>query len=180
MKKLNKKGFTLLELLAVLVILAALATIAIPIFMNKGAEARLASHKENIRVLEDAAQRYEWEEGRPAADTTTYYTEIVPGHVLITKGYLKDVPVNPYKNATVSGEEGTEFIYAIGKSTVASRGNITEAKLIANGTTTEPSEVTAAGDIITAGTGVWIEAKPEIKINAAGDNVEVGAIPAVS
>ena len=53
---LRRKGFTLLELLAVLVILAALATIAIPIFINKSNEAKQVAHNENMRTLQNQAQ----------------------------------------------------------------------------------------------------------------------------
>ncbi|HAN10219.1 MAG TPA: hypothetical protein DCP90_06365 [Clostridiales bacterium] len=55
---LRRKGFTLLELLAVLVILAALATIAIPIFINKSNEAKQVAHNENMRTLQNQAQMY--------------------------------------------------------------------------------------------------------------------------
>jgi len=41
-----------------LVILAALATIAIPIFINKGATAKQVAHSENIRLLQNQAQAY--------------------------------------------------------------------------------------------------------------------------
>ncbi len=100
MKKLNKKGFTLLELLAVLVILAALATIAIPIFTNKGAEARLNAHKSNIRELLGAIQRYEWDKGTIATTTANYYGEVDKDHLLVQDGYIASTPASPYATDT--------------------------------------------------------------------------------
>lgn len=51
MKKLNKKGFTLIELIVVIGILAVLAVILIPSIMNYVAEAREARNNANARAL---------------------------------------------------------------------------------------------------------------------------------
>lgn len=151
MKKLNKKGFTLLELLAVLVILAALATIAIPIFTNKGSEARLAAHKANIRELLNAVQRYEWDNGTQATDVATYYNEINASHDLVTNGYISSAPVSPY-----SGVAGyTKYRYFVGKDPETS---LTTVKLVGVHTTEEDPAVSddadaepTAGTVLTAG-----------------------------
>lgn len=127
MKKLNSKGFTLLELLAVLVILAALATIAIPMFTNKGDIARASAHKENLRVIADAAQRYEWDKG--AVDPTTAgadtYFDLIDdaNHPLITGGYLTAAPASPY--ASTTGYKN--FVYVLGRSSTGT----TMPKLVA-------------------------------------------------
>lgn len=177
MKKLNKKGFTLLELLAVLVILAALATIAIPIFTNKGATARLAAHIENIRVINDAIQRYEWEKGKPDptndANLQEYYTflDITAGHPLIKQGFLTSVPVSPYKDATGLGN----YRYAIGINPTT---KVTEAKLVtvhgggvADGTDTTVGSTDDYAEIVqsTSNDGIWIDgdAIDEIPTTAA-------------
>lgn len=116
MKKLNNKGFTLLELLAVLVILAALATIAIPIFTNKGDVARVAAHKENLRVIADAAQRYIWDNGEvdpKLAGADTFYDLIDDNnHPLVQGKFLTAFPVSPY--ASVTGYKN--FVYALGRN----------------------------------------------------------------
>jgi len=49
MKKLNKKGFTLAELLIVVAIIAVLAAIAIPIFTSQLDKAKVATDQANIR-----------------------------------------------------------------------------------------------------------------------------------
>lgn len=49
MKKLNKKGFTLAELLIVVAIIAVLAAIAIPIFTSQLAKSKTATDQANIR-----------------------------------------------------------------------------------------------------------------------------------
>jgi len=84
----NKKGFTLLELLAVLVILAALATIAIPIFMNKSETAKQIAHNANVRMLQQQAQSY-----LLAQDSIVDDTDCIPE--MIAGGYIKELPANP-------------------------------------------------------------------------------------
>ena len=51
MKKLNKKGFTLAELLIVVAIIAVLVAIAIPVFSGQLEKAREATDEANIRAL---------------------------------------------------------------------------------------------------------------------------------
>ncbi len=50
-KKLNKKGFTLAELLIVVAIIAVLIAIAIPIYAGEVKRARIGVHKANARSL---------------------------------------------------------------------------------------------------------------------------------
>ncbi|HBY20106.1 MAG TPA: hypothetical protein DEG71_03700, partial [Clostridiales bacterium] len=86
-----KKGFTLLELLIVLVIMAALAVIAVPIFINKADEAKQLAQKATMLTLENQAQSYIWEVGVLGA------TEDILSD-MIAAGYIKEVPENLYKN----------------------------------------------------------------------------------
>ncbi|HBY21432.1 MAG: hypothetical protein A2Y24_01575 [Clostridiales bacterium GWE2_32_10] len=122
MKKLNQKGFTLLELLAVLVIMAALAVIAIPIFLNKGDEAKRQALKANLNEIQNAIQRYEWEAGTQAAGTAGFHGFLDNSNVLITSKYIASAPASPY--ATTTGYKN--FQYCIGVS-----GGRTVVKLVA-------------------------------------------------
>ena len=54
-KKLNKKGFTLAELLIVIAILAVLVAIAVPIFSTQLQKAKEARDSANIRSVKAAA-----------------------------------------------------------------------------------------------------------------------------
>lgn len=56
--KKKKKGFTLLELLVVLAILAILIAIAIPVYKNQKEKAAITAHNANVRVLETAVESY--------------------------------------------------------------------------------------------------------------------------
>lgn len=55
MKKLNKKGFTLIELIVVIAIIAILAAILIPALLNYIAQATIAKNQSNARSLYTAA-----------------------------------------------------------------------------------------------------------------------------
>ena len=58
MKKINDKGFTLVELLAVLVILIAIMGIAIPTISSSLERTKDKQNKARYKILESAAEQY--------------------------------------------------------------------------------------------------------------------------
>lgn len=64
----NSKGFTLIELVIVIVILGILAAVAIPKFVDLRGEAQLASAKGNLGGLRAAASLYYADTARGGGD----------------------------------------------------------------------------------------------------------------
>lgn len=58
MNKLNNKGFTLVELLAVLVILVAIMSIAIPTINSSLERSKASQNEQRKKLLESAAELY--------------------------------------------------------------------------------------------------------------------------
>lgn len=83
--KNKKKGFTLLELLVVLAILAILIAIAVPVYKNQKEKAAITAHNANVRVLETAVESYRQDKGK------------YPGSVdeLVKGDYIKKEPEIP-------------------------------------------------------------------------------------
>ena len=83
LKKLNKKGFTLAELLIVVAIIGVLVAISIPIFTAQLKKARLATNQANARAAYAAAVAEELNKDSSGALTTYTYnvgtTEITTG-----------------------------------------------------------------------------------------------------
>ena len=76
MKKMkNKKGFTLMEMLIVVAIIAVLVIIAIPTFNNALAKSRAATDLANIRSGYAAAQVEAMTSDTQVANTQTYYLQ---------------------------------------------------------------------------------------------------------
>ena len=95
LKKLRKmlkkqEGFTLVELMIVVVILGILAGIGVQQYVNVQERAKGAAHNANLRIISSAANMYVMLEGK------------APGSIqeLEDKGYLQEVPDNPF------GEDG--------------------------------------------------------------------------
>ena len=84
--KKKKKGFTLLELLVVLAILAILIAIAIPVYKNQKEKAAITAHNANVRVLETAVESYSQD-----------HDGELPGDLqdLVKGEYIKSVPKVP-------------------------------------------------------------------------------------
>lgn len=102
-------GFTLVELLVVLTIVATLLTIITPRFLDQTDKAKEAALKENLNGLRIAIDRY-------YADQGQYPTEL---SLLVTKRYLRKIPIDPITQRSdtwqleTMDEEGQQVIYDV-------------------------------------------------------------------
>jgi general secretion pathway protein G len=68
-KKAVRKGFTMVELMAVLIILGLLATVLVRNFMGQTDRARVIITKANLKILHSAISQFKMETGRfPSED----------------------------------------------------------------------------------------------------------------
>lgn len=86
--KKKKKGFTLLELLVVLAILAILIAIAVPVYKGQKEKAAITAHNANVRVLETAVESYRQDHN---GDLPDVLDKLIPD-------YIKSVPKVPASN----------------------------------------------------------------------------------
>ncbi|GKU79902.1 prepilin-type N-terminal cleavage/methylation domain-containing protein [Paenibacillus sp. L3-i20] len=88
--KRNEKGLTLIELLAVLVIVGIIAAIAIPAIGNTIANSKENADKATAKLIVESAQRYilDLETNNTTTATTTIAGDHVIATTLVAKGYL--------------------------------------------------------------------------------------------
>jgi type IV pilus assembly protein PilA len=105
----DESGFTLVELLVVMLILGLLAAIAIPAFFNQRDKARDASAKEATRTAQTAIETY-------ATDNGGAYTGATAAALRAIEATLNDAnlsTVNPTSASSyvvgVTSSTGTEF-----------------------------------------------------------------------
>jgi general secretion pathway protein G len=119
-KRRNQRGFTLIELMIVIVIIGILATLLIPRIMERPEEARRIKAKADIKTIESALKLYK-------IDSGTYPTTEQGLEALIKKpetspvpkkwregGYLEGnaVPKDPWSNTyyyTSPGPDGRDY-----------------------------------------------------------------------
>jgi prepilin-type N-terminal cleavage/methylation domain-containing protein len=97
MMKRNNKGFTLVELMVVLLILGILVAIAIPIYNNAQANAKKQACEANIRTINGAVAQCAAEKGIEPKDVTK---ENLKGD------YLKEWPGCPFGVDYALGADG--------------------------------------------------------------------------
>ena len=125
-KLIKQRGFTLIEVMVVVMIIAILAAVVVPRVMNRPEQARKIRAKQDIQSIQNAMDLYRLDNG-------SYPSQAQGIEALITKpsgdpapmnytpgGYLKMKPVDPwgkpymYKNPGTHG--GDIDIYTYGKS----------------------------------------------------------------
>ncbi|MGB9430221.1 MAG: type II secretion system major pseudopilin GspG [Gammaproteobacteria bacterium] len=124
-------GFTLIEVMVVVVILGILASIIVPKIMDKPDEARIVKAKQDIRAVQSALEMYKLDNYvYPTTDQGLQAlvqkptTDPVPPH---WKQYLDRLPVDPWDNAYQylnPGVHGTIDVWSYGpKGPSGSTGN---------------------------------------------------------
>lgn len=92
----NSKGFSLIELLAVIAILAVLVAIAVPRYFEAVDEARRNVQKQNISIIRTALELYR----HKAADKRYPATGTAFNNFLENPEYFTETPVCPYNTMT--------------------------------------------------------------------------------
>ena len=80
-----RRGFTLIELMVVMAIIAVLLTIAAPRYFNHLDRAREATLRQTLAVVRDAIDKFH-------GDTSSYPESL---EELVTKRYLRAAPIDP-------------------------------------------------------------------------------------
>jgi len=112
-----RSGFTLVEILIVVIILGILAAIVIPQFTNASTQARENSLKSNLQTMRSQIELYKVQhsdalpepEDTGSWDTMTLKTTI-DGTVIATGDYgpyLQQVPANPFNDKATVGKDAT-------------------------------------------------------------------------
>ncbi|HEX4872750.1 MAG TPA: type II secretion system major pseudopilin GspG [Nevskiaceae bacterium] len=117
------RGFTLIEIMVVVVILGILAAVVVPRIMDRPDDARIAKAKQDIRVLESALNLYKLD--------NFYYPSTQQGlEALVSQpsgepparnwksgGYIKNLPKDPWGNPyqyLQPGVKGEMDIFSLG------------------------------------------------------------------
>ena len=98
----NQIGFTLIEVMVVVVILAILAAIIVPKIMHRPDQARVVAAKQDISAIENALDLYQLDNGfypsneqglKALVEKST--ADPIPSNWQ-SGGYLKQVPIDPW------------------------------------------------------------------------------------
>lgn len=112
-KSNNEKGFTLVELMVVLVIIGILVAIAVPVYTTVQENARLNAHMANIRTIEGTIALAQ-AEGKALSTITTatltasYFSTASPwptkpGAYAVTAGVLTTTPTKEATQTAING-----------------------------------------------------------------------------
>jgi general secretion pathway protein G len=121
LKRAQTQGFTLIEVMVVVVILAILASIIVPKIMSRPEQARIVKVKQDILVLQSALDLYKLDNGRyPTTDQGLQALVVKPTTPPIPRawksdGYLQELAKDPWgQNYQYSNEQEKLRIYSFG------------------------------------------------------------------
>ena len=114
----NRSGFTMVELMAVLIILGLLATVVVKNFMGQTDKAKVTTTKANLKVLHEAVLMFKLDTGRYPTEEeglTALIEEPTDVEGWQPGGYLQftDVPTDAWNNDfdyQLNPESGKAFV----------------------------------------------------------------------
>jgi general secretion pathway protein G len=98
----HEDGFTLMELMIVMLIIGVLATVAIPSFVAAVKSAKEAALKEDLHVLRDAIDSYTMDKNKAPQSLDD----------LVQNGYLKVIPEDPFTHSRDTWVTASDDTYA--------------------------------------------------------------------
>ena len=98
----SEDGFTLGELLVVMMIIGILAAVAIPSFVAAIKSAKEASLKEDLHVMRDAIDSYTMDKNKAPQSLDD----------LVQNGYLKEIPQDPFTHSRDTWVTASDDTYA--------------------------------------------------------------------
>jgi len=139
---MNKKGFTLVELLAILVLLSIIALITIVSVKNILSDSKNSLSETQVKNIEEAAKAYYLKEG------SLYSNECVNVSKLIEKGYIESKDVkDPKNNKSMTGS--VDIIYGSNNYIYEYKSNACEVCKL---TDLDGNGSASVSDIVTCGT----------------------------
>lgn len=119
----NQQGFTLIEVMVVVVILGILAAVVVPRIMDNPDKARVTKAKQDIRAMESALNLYRLDNfSYPNTEQGLEALVAVPSDLVNNSnykqgGYIRKLPKDPWGSAYLylsPGEHGELDIYSLG------------------------------------------------------------------
>jgi general secretion pathway protein G len=96
MKAAIRKGFTLIEILIVVIILGILAAIVIPQFASTADSARLSNVQSTIQSTQSQIELYNLQMGSYPATISALLSNATNGQGQVVGPWLKEMPKNPF------------------------------------------------------------------------------------
>ncbi len=136
---MSRRGFTLVELLIVIIILAVIAAIAIPKFNNSSRMAKEAALKDRISLLRSAVEQFHSDTGLYPANLNTLLRDshgdtalnsagqaVMPAANSFCGPYLNSIPKDPISGGSFSY---TTTAPNVGRVLSGTRGNFLDGSL---------------------------------------------------